>query len=88
MTTKIGLLGDVHATVDPVAEALAIFRDEGVDRVWCAGDVAGYSPFFTYHNADDHHCKAYYDACKCNIPLCYHHSTLLYRLILPVGLLV
>ena len=42
MATKIGLLGDVHATVDPVVEALAIFRDEGVDRVWCTGDVAGY----------------------------------------------
>ncbi|MFC1684987.1 metallophosphoesterase family protein [Pseudomonadota bacterium] len=42
MATKIGLLGDVHATVNPVAEALAIFRNEGVDRVWCTGDVAGY----------------------------------------------
>lgn len=38
----IGLLSDVHATPAPVAEALSIFAQEGVERVLCAGDIAGY----------------------------------------------
>lgn len=42
MSTKIGLLSDPHATPQPVAEALALFRRERVDRVLCAGDIAGY----------------------------------------------
>ena len=42
MTTRIGLLGDVHAIAAPVAEALKIFHAEGVDEIWCTGDVAGY----------------------------------------------
>lgn len=42
MSVKIGLISDVHATPAPVREALAIFRDEGVDTVLCAGDIAGY----------------------------------------------
>jgi len=42
MTTRLGLIADVHATVEPVAEALAIFRREAVDTVICAGDIAGY----------------------------------------------
>ena len=39
---KIGLISDVHATPEPVAEALSIFARAGVDQVLCAGDVAGY----------------------------------------------
>jgi putative phosphoesterase len=39
---KIGLISDVHATVQPLQEALAIFEAEGVETVLCAGDVAGY----------------------------------------------
>lgn len=42
MTTKIGLISDPHATVAPLAEALAIFRREGVAQVFCAGDIGGY----------------------------------------------
>ena len=42
MTTRIGLLGDVHAIAAPVVEALGIFRSKGVDEIWCTGDVAGY----------------------------------------------
>ena len=42
MAQKIGLISDMHATPDPVKEALTIFRKEGVDRVVCAGDIAGY----------------------------------------------
>lgn len=40
--TAIGLLSDVHATPEPVAEALAIFGRAGVKQVFCAGDIAGY----------------------------------------------
>jgi putative phosphoesterase len=42
MVMKIGLISDVHATVDPLREALAIFRQEQVDISLCAGDIAGY----------------------------------------------
>ena len=38
----IGLISDVHAAPEPVAEALSIFTDAGVDQVLCAGDIAGY----------------------------------------------
>ena len=40
--TKIGLISDVHATPAPVAEALSIFEQAGVDQVFCCGDIAGY----------------------------------------------
>ncbi len=42
MTVKIGLISDVHATPDPVQEALTLFQNEGVDTILCAGDLAGY----------------------------------------------
>ena len=42
LSTRIGLLSDVHATPEPVAEALALFKSRGVDRILCPGDIAGY----------------------------------------------
>ena len=39
---SLGLISDVHASAAPVQEALAIFARAGVDRVLCAGDIAGY----------------------------------------------
>ena len=42
MSTRIGLISDPHATPAPLAEALAIFRREGVSQVLCAGDIGGY----------------------------------------------
>ena len=42
MSIKIGLISDVHATVAPLREALAIFRENKVEIVLCAGDIAGY----------------------------------------------
>ncbi len=38
----VGLISDVHAAPEPVAEALSIFTKAGVDQVLCAGDIAGY----------------------------------------------
>lgn len=40
--TLIGLISDVHAAPEPVAEALQLFKKAGVERVLCAGDIAGY----------------------------------------------
>jgi len=42
LSTRIGLLSDVHATPEPVREALALFAREGVTRILCPGDIAGY----------------------------------------------
>jgi putative phosphoesterase len=42
LSTRIGLISDVHATPEPVAEALERFRQQNVDRVFCLGDIAGY----------------------------------------------
>lgn len=42
MSTTIGLISDVHATPTPLAEALSIFKRQGVDTILCAGDIAGY----------------------------------------------
>lgn len=42
MSTKIGLISDLHATLAPAEEALAQLTEAGVDRILCAGDIAGY----------------------------------------------
>jgi len=42
VSTRIGLISDPHATAAPVAEALSLFKAAGVDRIFCAGDIAGY----------------------------------------------
>jgi len=42
VTTRIGIVSDIHATAAPLREALSIFVQQGVDGVLCAGDIAGY----------------------------------------------
>lgn len=42
MSTKIGLISDLHSTLAPLQEALTIFEQEQVDTIICAGDIAGY----------------------------------------------
>lgn len=42
MSFKIGLIGDIHATVGPLLDALNILEQESVDLVLCVGDIAGY----------------------------------------------
>lgn len=42
MTTRLGLVSDIHAAPEPLKDALAIFQREGVDMILCSGDVAGY----------------------------------------------
>lgn len=42
MSTRIGLISDLHATVAPLLEALSVFQQFGVDMILCPGDVVGY----------------------------------------------
>jgi putative phosphoesterase len=42
MTTRIGLISDIHASPAPLSEALAIFKQQQVDMILCPGDIAGY----------------------------------------------
>ena len=42
MSTKIGLINDIHATAVPLRKALTIFAQENVDLILCLGDIAGY----------------------------------------------
>ena len=42
MTTRLGLVSDVHSSPEPLRQALEIFRREQVDDIICAGDIAGY----------------------------------------------
>ena len=42
MSTRIGLISDVHATPEPLREALSLVRGEGVESILCAGDIGGY----------------------------------------------
>lgn len=42
MTTRIGLVSDVHSSPGPLDQALEIFSNEHVEQIICAGDIAGY----------------------------------------------
>ncbi|MEM7563373.1 MAG: YfcE family phosphodiesterase, partial [Pseudomonadota bacterium] len=42
MTSRIGIVSDVHSSPIPLREALELFRKQGVDQIICAGDIAGY----------------------------------------------
>jgi putative phosphoesterase len=59
MSCKIGLISDLHATPAPVAQALRVFCEAGVERIWCAGDIAGYGDDLasTVELLMTHHCE-------------------------------
>ena len=42
MTTRIGIVSDVHASPAPLRQALKIFEKNRVSEIICAGDIAGY----------------------------------------------
>ena len=42
MTTRIGLISDIHASCAPLAEALDVLQEAGAELILCAGDIAGY----------------------------------------------
>lgn len=39
---RFGLVADVHANLQALEAVLAHFEAEGVDEIWCLGDVVGY----------------------------------------------
>lgn len=57
--TKIGLISDVHAAPEPVSEAMDIFAAQGVDEIFCAGDIAGYNSELepTIKLLQENHCR-------------------------------
>lgn len=42
MTTRLGIISDIHASPAPLKEALSIFSTQNVDLILCPGDIAGY----------------------------------------------
>ena len=63
MPTKIGLISDTHSTLEPLRQALDIFKREQVDIIICAGDIAGYGEKKIEHDVEplidllkEHHC--------------------------------
>ncbi len=59
MTVRIGIISDIHASPQPLQQALDIFDKAGVSEIICAGDIAGY--FDQLSECIDllksHHCK-------------------------------
>ena len=43
MPTSIGIISDVHASPEPVEQAMDIFHRNGVTKIICGGDIAGYN---------------------------------------------
>jgi predicted phosphodiesterase len=39
---RIGVLADIHGNLPALEKALAVLREEGVDRVFACGDIVGY----------------------------------------------
>ena len=57
--TLVGIISDVHSAPAELAEALSIFEHQGVDSIFCAGDIAGYMDQLnqTVQLLVDSHCK-------------------------------
>ncbi len=41
---KLGILGDIHGNLAALQAVLEAFDTEGVEKIFCAGDVVGYGP--------------------------------------------
>jgi len=41
---KLGLFSDVHSNLEALKAVLAVFKDAGVTRYVCCGDIIGYGP--------------------------------------------
>ncbi|MBA2384289.1 MAG: metallophosphoesterase family protein [Actinobacteria bacterium] len=44
MATRIAVISDIHANLHALDAVLAAIAEEGVDELWCLGDVIGYGP--------------------------------------------
>ncbi len=60
MHYKLGLVSDVHATPEPLAQALALLTEKGVDQIVCLGDIAGYGVELdqTVKLLEQYHCQS------------------------------
>jgi predicted phosphodiesterase len=44
MATRVAVISDIHANLHALHAVLAAIDEEGVDELWCLGDVVGYGP--------------------------------------------
>lgn len=42
---RIAVISDIHANIEALKAVLADVEREGIDRVYCTGDLVGYAPF-------------------------------------------
>ncbi len=41
---KVAVISDIHGNLEALEAVESSIRSEGVDRVWCLGDIVGYGP--------------------------------------------
>jgi len=59
MTTRIGIISDLHSSLAPLQQAMDIFERHNVDLIICAGDIAGYGEdelFEVIHTLQSYNC--------------------------------
>src|SRR5687768_13093073 len=44
MPTRIAVISDIHANLHALEAVLAAIDADGVDEIWCLGDIVGYGP--------------------------------------------
>src|SRR5688500_4549025 len=44
MAARIAVISDIHANLHALDAVLAAIDEEGVEEIWCLGDVVGYGP--------------------------------------------
>jgi len=60
MQYKLGLVSDVHATAQPLLQALELLTEKGANRIICLGDIAGYGVELgeTVKLLEQYHCQS------------------------------
>lgn len=44
MATKRAIISDIHANVEALTAVLNDISSQGIDEIWCLGDIVGYGP--------------------------------------------